>query len=128
MGGTYLIEQEIPHFKEVYWKGGEFDKSIQIFTDEDCTTGFDFTYHGGKIMYKRVNDYKGALLSFSTADNSLYMLSTGVVRRFRQLDLMPDLEVGEYKGDLRIRDLSSSDWKIIATFELLVKDTANFKG
>lgn len=128
MGGSLLIEQDIPHFKEIYYKGGEFDKSIQIFTDQDCETGYDFTYHEGAILYKRVNKYKGPLLSFKTSNDTLYMLSTGVIRRFRSAGLMPDLEGGLYSGDLRVRDLSSSDWIIIATFELEVRETANFKG
>jgi hypothetical protein len=128
MSATNLIEQDIPLFREIYYKGSDFDKSVEIYTDEDCETPFDFTYHQGKILYKRVNEYRGALLSFDTENDTLYLTASGLVRRFRQLGIMPDLPIGEYQGDLRIRDLTNSGWTTIARFILDVRLTANFKG
>ena len=128
MGETRVIEDQIPEFVLTYWLGTDFDKSVQIFTDEDCLLGYDFTYHGGDVRFKLENEYKKSVLSFSTANNSLYLGSTGIVRMFRRLENMPALEAREYRGDCRVRDLSNSKKVMICRIILVVKNNANAKG
>lgn len=123
-----VIEDQIPEFVLTYWLGTDFDKSVQIFTDEDCLVPKDFTYFGGNVKFKLENDYLRSVLSFSVSNGSLYLGSTGIIRMFRRLENMPVLEEREYRGDCRVRNLSNSKKDLVCRIVLNVKNNANAKG
>ncbi len=59
--------------------GEDFNESFQVFTDDACTEGFNYTYHTGDIKMKEDKRHNAFVLEFSTGNGRLAMTSAGVV-------------------------------------------------
>lgn len=92
--------------------GEDISESFQVFTDDDCTIGYNYTYHTGTIKMKEDKRHSAVVLEFNSGNGRLSLDSTGnVVLSASRLDNISKLRANgarEYEADLMITNISTN--------------------
>ena len=109
--------------------GEDISESFQIFTDDACTIGFNYTYHTGTIKMKEDKRHSAIVLEFSTGNGRLSMDSTGnVIMTASRLDNISKLKANgarTYQADFMVLSTATNVITKHANIIFEVSETAS---
>ena len=92
--------------------GEDINKSFQVFTDDACTVGFNYTYHTGTIKMKEDRRHSEVVLEFSTGNGRLSINFDGnVILTASRLDNISKLKANgarTYQADFMVLDTANN--------------------
>jgi len=109
--------------------GEDLNESFQVFTDDACTTGFNYTYFTGDIKMKDDKRFDAFVLEFSTGNGRLAMTSAGIVNiTLSRLDNISKLKANgrrSYFADFMVLDTANNLRSKHANIIFEVSETAS---
>ena len=109
--------------------GEDINESFQVFTDDACTIGFNYTYHTGEIKMKEDKRHSAFVLEFSTGNGRLAMTSAGVVNftlsRLDNISKLKDNGARTYQADFMVLSTSTNLRSKHANIIFEISDTAS---
>ena len=122
-------ERDIPTLIFKISIGEDISESFQIFTDDACTIGFNYTYHTGTIKMKEDKRHSAIVLEFNTGNGRLSMDSTGnVIMTASRLDNISKLKASgarTYEADFMALNTSTNKITKHANIIFEISNTAS---
>ena len=122
-------ERDIPTLIFKIAIGEDINESFQVFTDDACTIGFNYTYHTGRIKMKEDKRHSAIVLEFSSGNNRLSIDSTGNVimtaSRLDNISKLKDNGARVYVADFMVLNTSTNVMAKHANIIFEVSETAS---
>jgi len=122
-------EQDIPTLVFKIAIGEDINESFQIFTDDACTIGFNYTYHTGTVKMKEDKRHSAIVLEFNSGNGRLSLDSTGNVimtaSRLDNISKLKDNGARTYVADFMVLNTSTNVMAKHANIIFEVSETAS---
>lgn len=125
-----IVEEEnIPTLIFKISLGEDINESFQVFTDDACTIGYNYTYHTGTVKMKEDKRHSAVVLEFSSGNGRLSMDSTGnVIMTASRLDNISKLKANgarTYQADFMVLNTTDNVMTKHVNLIFKVKETAS---
>ncbi len=122
-------ERDIPTLVFELSIGEDINESFQVFTDDACVIGYNYTYHTGTIKMKEDKRHSAITLEFSSGNGRLSMDSTGnVIMTASRLDNTSRLKANgarTYQADFMVTNTANNVKTKHVNLIFNVKETAS---